>query len=109
MCVCLCACLRVCVCVCVCQAVMSLSNINSALATTSVPQITALAPLVVSCPDGWGVSADGKHLLKRRGGKDWLRRKFQLFTASKASVLALQSGSTFEKWDSPYDEDYRCE
>ena len=87
------------------QSVMNMANINAQLAGTSVPQITAIAPLVVSCPDGWGV--DKNFLKKRRAGKEWLRRKFQLFTASKASVLAQQSGSTFEKWVSPYDEDYR--
>lgn len=87
-----------------------MQNINTALASTSVPQITALAPLVLGCADGWGSTADGKYLEKRRGANNvpWLRRKFQLYTASKASVLAQQKGSTFEKWISPYDEDYRC-
>lgn len=90
------------------QSVMSLDNINNALASTSVQPVSAIAPLVVSCPDGWGV--DKNYLKKKRSdGKEWLRRKFQLFTASKASVLAQQSGSTFEKWVSPYDEDYRLD
>jgi hypothetical protein len=86
---------------------MTMSNINSALNGTSVQPISALAPVVASgCPDGW--TTDGNYLKKKHGGKEWLRRKFQIYNATKASVLAQQTGSTFEKWISPYDEDYRC-
>jgi len=92
-------------------AVLSADNINSQLASQGLPPITSLSVNADGgCTDGW--NSDGQYMVKKRNGKDYLRRRFMLYKAEKASLLARQAAAsrrtprTFETWLSPYGNDY---